>query len=81
MFVPNYQGQQLLKDYKLEDILEEELAWHEAYKNKEFSSTMDLKVKNSYNLHYLSYEDYSDFLINAVVAKNNIGQFLQLDVA
>lgn len=73
VFVPNYKGQQLLKDYKLESILEEELTWHEAYKNKEFSSTMDLEVKHSYKLHYLSYEDYSDFLINAVVAKNNIG--------
>ena len=80
-FVLNYEGQQLLKNFKLDKVLDEELDWHQAYRNKEFSSTMDLKVVHKYQLHYLSYADYSSFLINAVVAKNNIGQFLQLDVA
>lgn len=80
-FVLNYEGQQLLKKFKLGNVLKEEVEWHEAYRNKEFSSTMDLTVPHKYQLHYLSYEDYSNFLINAVVAKNNIGQFLQLDVA
>ena len=73
IFVPNYEGQQLLKDFKLEKVLDEELEWHESYRNKEFSSTMDLQVAHKYQLHYLSYKDYSNFLINAVVAKNNIG--------
>ena len=81
IFVLNYEGQQLLKEFKLKDVLEEEIEWHKSYKAKEFSSTMDLKVVHKYQLHYLSYADYSSFLINAVVAKNNIGQFLQLDVA
>ena len=81
IFVLNYEGQQLLKEFKLEYVLEEEIEWHKSYKAKEFSSTMDLEVVHKYKLHYLSYKDYSNFLINAVVAKNNIGQFLQLDVA
>ena len=81
IFVLNYEGQQLLKEFKLEDVLEEEIEWHKSYKAKEFSSTMDLEVVHKYKLHYLSYKDYSSFLINAVVAKNNIGQFLQLEVA
>lgn len=73
LFILNYEGQQLLKLFKLEHVLTEEREWHRAYKAKEFSSTMDLTVVHKYQLHYLSYDDYSNYLINAVVAKNNIG--------
>lgn len=74
MFILNYEGQKLLRDFKLENILEEELAWHDMYKAKEFSSTLSLEeVEHEYKLYDLPYEQYSSFIVNAVVAKNNIG--------
>lgn len=73
LFVLNHEGQELLKTFELKNIVPKELEWHKAYYNKEYSSTMDLKVEHKYKVYYVTWQDYYNFLINACVAKGNIG--------
>lgn len=80
------QGQELLRNFKLDKVLEEETLWHEKYVQSELETDLDLKLgsKHQYKLHKVSsvfgYEEnggavtnYPQYLLNASVAKGNIG--------
>ena len=73
LFFLDYKGQKLLRNFKLTNVLPEELEWHKKYKLKEFSSTHALEVEHTYKLHLITTQQYSKFLNNAVTAKGNIG--------
>lgn len=75
-FAFDYKGQQLLKNFQLDDILEQELAWNQSYRQSELSGNSDLYKEHSYKLHYITNKEYNKFLVNACSAKVNIGQFL-----
>ena len=72
----NAQGQEILDRWGFGYILERELEWHQAYKNKELGSDKDLHVDHVYKLHYISYKDYHKFLLNASAAKASIGEVI-----
>lgn len=73
LFVLNYQGQQILKDFKFDNIQKRELEWHKTYVTKELNATSDLSKDHIYKLHKIPYVDYNKFLRNAVAAKSCVG--------
>ena len=73
-FQLNYEGQQILKNYKLDSVLNEEKEWNHNYVLKELSGNKDLYVEHKYKLHYISFKDYTKFLLNSAQAKASIGQ-------
>ena len=73
-FQLNYEGQQILKNYKLDSVLDEEKEWNHNYVLKELSGNKDLYVEHKYKLHYISFKDYTKFLLNSAQAKASIGK-------
>lgn len=84
MAVLNKIGQALLKHFKLHDMLVEEAAWNEEYWRDELETDEDLKIngKHVYELFTISnsfdptgrlVKNYPQYLLNASIAKENIG--------
>ena len=73
-FQLNYEGQKILKNYKLDSVLNEVKEWNHNYVLKELSGNKDLYVEHKYKLHYISFKDYTKFLLNSAQAKASIGQ-------
>lgn len=73
LFMLDYEGQQLLKDFEVRNTTEAESLWHDAYVEKERSSGEELFQEHKYKLHFVAYEDYSKYLSNAVVCKTLTG--------
>lgn len=73
LFMLDYKGQQLLKDFEVRNTTEAESLWHDAYVEKERSSGEELYQEHKYKLHFVAYEDYAKFLSNAVVCKTLTG--------
>lgn len=84
MAVLNKAGQNLLRNFRLADMLEDEAKWNEAYWRDELETDLDLKLgqKHIYELFTISnvfdftgkvHKNYPQFLLNACVAKGNIG--------
>lgn len=82
--VLNKEGQELLKDFRLNDMLEAEQKWNEDYWLDEYETDLDLKIdgKHVYELYEISnvfdksgklYKNYPQFLLNSSIAKGNIG--------
>lgn len=80
----NKEGQELLKDFRLNDMLEAEQKWNEDYWLDEYKTDLDLKIneKHIYQLYEISnvfdksgtlYKNYPQFLLNSSIAKGNIG--------
>lgn len=77
-------GQELLKDFRLNDMLEAEQKWNEDYWLDEYETDLDLKIneKHVYQLYEISnvfdksgklYKNYPQFVLNSSIAKGNIG--------
>lgn len=80
LFVPHGLGQKLLVDFELENVSYEEANWTYEYYFKEADNNQDLEGENKYELYKMeipfsntNQKNYSQFLINAAVAKSNIG--------
>ena len=85
IFCLNAEGQRLLKDFKLNNVLKEEQDWVNTYIEKEFNSTKKLHIDNPekhvYKLFKVSNvfdpkgdnRNYPQYLFNAQLAKGNIG--------
>ena len=74
LFLLNYQGQQILRKFKLDSVLDEEKSWNTEYVIKELSGNKDLYLNHKYKLHYISFKDYTKFLLNSSQAKASIGK-------
>lgn len=80
LFVPGAEGQELLKTFELENLDPDEVQWTKDYYDGECEANDDLYAEPIYKLHkiQINYDPknkktYSEFFINAAVAKNNIG--------
>lgn len=74
VFVLNYAGQLILRNYKLDSVLEEEINWNNEYRESELSSNEDLYKDHTYKLHFISHKDYKKGLLNSSLCKGSIGQ-------
>lgn len=80
LFVPGVEGQALLQKFELENLDPDEVQWTKDYYDGECEANDDLYAEPIYKLHkiQINYDPknkktYSEFFINAAVAKNNIG--------
>ena len=80
LFIPQGEGQQILEDFKLENVSYEEAQWTHEYYLQDADNNDDLEGENEYRLYqmYTQLDDknpksYSQFLINAAIAKANVG--------
>lgn len=85
IFCLNAEGQALLKQFKLNNVLKEERDWVNTYIKKEFNSTKKLHIDNPekhvYKLFKISnvfdplgdQRNYPQYLFNSQLAKGNIG--------
>lgn len=84
MAVLNKEGQEMLKTFALNDMLEDEAKWNEEYWRDELKTDEDLQIDtgHKYELFTISNifdstgaanKNYPQFLLNACVAKGNIG--------
>lgn len=79
LFIPHGEGQRILEEFKLEGVSYEEAKWtHEYYFNEIDNSV--LEGENKYELYQMytqldntNQKTYSRFLLNAAIAKSNIG--------
>lgn len=80
VFVVNAEGQKLLRQFILENLDYDEAKWTLQYYQDECAANADLYEPAVYQLHDLplnhdnaNKKTYAEFLMNAAVAKNNIG--------
>jgi len=80
LFVPQGHGQDILKEFELEGVSYEEARWTYEYYLKEADNNGDIEGENKYKLYQMytqldnrNPKSYSQFLINAAIAKANIG--------
>lgn len=80
LFVPGPEGQNLLKDFYLQNLDSDEVSWTVDYYYGECEANDDLHADSVYQLNKIQVnydlknkKTYSEFFINAAVAKNNIG--------
>ncbi len=87
IFCLNREGQKLLREFELNNVLPEEQEWISNYIEKEYTSTKKLHINNPeahvYKLYKISCQfdntgkgnpsNYPQFLFNAMIAKGNIG--------
>ena len=86
LFCLNAEGQKLLREFKLVNVLSEEVNWIDMYVKKEFNSTAKLQIDNPekhvYKLFKISNEfdqqgsskTYPHYIFNSMIAKGNIGE-------
>lgn len=72
-FVLDYQGQQVLKDFKLTGITKAEQDWYDEYKASEMSSDSELHQDHKFKLYFVTNEEYNKYIQNAVVCKGLTG--------
>lgn len=73
-FVLDYQGQQVLKDFKLTGITKAEQDWYDEYKASEMSSDSELHQDHKFKLYFVTNEEYNKYIQNAVVCKGLTGK-------
>lgn len=80
VFVPNAEGQQLLREFVLENLDYDEAKWTLEYYSGECEANADLYDEPVYKLYDIplnhdatNKKTYAEFLMNAAIAKNNIG--------
>lgn len=85
LFVLNSDGQKILKDFKLQNVVQDEINWINKYIKKEYGTNdkllLDTPEKHVYKLYTCSNtynvkgitNTYPHFLFNAQLAKGNIG--------
>lgn len=80
LFIPHGEGQEILKDFKLEGVTYGEAMWTHEYYFKEFEANQDLHDEPVYKLYDLpvkpdpnNKKTYSEYLLNSAIAKGTIG--------
>lgn len=91
LFVLNAEGQVLLRDFKLTDVVQDERDWINNYIKKEYGTNkkllLDTPEQHVYKLYVCSNSygvkgmtsTYPHFLFNSQLAKGNIGEHVDLN--
>lgn len=84
LFIPHGIGQEILEDFKLEGVSYGEAKWTTEYYRKELDANAELYEEPVYKLYKLPMQfdnqnrkTYPEYLINAAIAKSNIGSATQ----